>query len=73
MGLLAEKYHKLPSELVKLDLSPIAEFMFNNMISARTDRWMKEQLEKQRGGESASVAEHVRREQAEWQKLRLAS
>jgi len=71
VGLLAEKYHRLPSELVELDLSPIAELMFNSMISARTDRWLKKKMEKQREEEEpVSVAEQVRREQAEWQKLK---
>jgi len=69
VGLLAEKYHRLPSELVELDLSPIAELMFNSMVSARTDRWLKKKMEKEEE-KPVSVAEQVRREQAEWQKLK---
>ena len=69
MGLLAEKYHKLPSEIAGFNLSPIAELMFNSMVSARTDRWLKKKMEKEEE-EPVSVAEQVRREQKEWQKLK---
>ena len=62
----------MPSEIVNPDLSPIATFMFDSMISARTDRWLKKRLE-EKEQKPASVAEQVRREQAEWQKLRLVS
>jgi len=72
VGLLAEKYHKLPSEIVdpEGDLSPIGRLMLDSQVSARVDRWMKRELER---GESVSVVEKVRREQAEWQRLRLVS
>ena len=69
MGLLAEKYHKLPSEIVGLDLRPITELMFNSMISARVDKWLAKRMKKEER-EPVSVAEQVRREQAEWQKLK---
>jgi hypothetical protein len=39
------------------------------MISARTDRWLKKKMEKKEEV-PISVAEQVRREQAEWQKLK---
>ena len=60
----------MPSEIVNPDLSPIATFIFDSMISVKTDRWLKKRLEEEK---PASVAEQIRREQAEWQKLRLVS
>jgi len=39
------------------------------MISARTDRWLKKKM-KEKEKQPISVAEQIRREQAEWQKLK---
>ena len=71
MGLLAEKYHQLPSEMIDPDeeLSPIARLMLDSAVSARTDRWLKKQLEKRQEA-PVSVTEQIKAEWKEWQKFR---
>lgn len=71
MGLLAEKYHKLPSEIVDPDeeLSPIARLMLDSLVSARTDRWLKKRMEREEK-RSISVVDQIREEWRQWQKLR---
>jgi len=71
VGLLAEKYHKLPSEIVDpgAELSPIARLMLDSLVSARTDRWLKKKMERQEE-KTVSVADQIREEWRQWQKLR---
>jgi len=71
VGLLAEKYHKLPSEIVDPDeeLSPIARLMLDSLVSARTDRWLKKRMEREEK-RSISVVDQIREEWRQWQKLR---
>ena len=72
MGILAEKYHKLPSEIVDPDreLSPIARLMLDGEVSARTDRWLKKKIETEGEKEPVSVKDLIKKEWKTWRTLR---
>jgi len=74
VGILAEKYHKLPSEIVDPDgeLSPIARLMLDGEVSVKTDRWLKKkiQTEGERGQESVSVKDQIEKEWRAWRTLK---
>ena len=74
MGILAEKYHKLPSDLIDPDgeLSPIARLMLDSEVGARTDRWLKKQMETKGEAEQepVSVKDQIEAEWRAWQILK---
>ena len=73
MGILAEKYHKLPSEIVdpEGELSPIARLMLDSEVSARTDRWLKKKIKTEgEDGQQVSVKDQIKAEWKAWRTLK---
>ena len=72
VGILAEKYHKLPSEIVDPDreLSPIARLMLDGEVSIRTDRWLKKKIETEGEKEPVSVKDRIEKEWRAWRTLK---
>jgi len=73
VGILAEKYHKLPSEIVdpEGELSPIARLMLDSEVSARTDRWLKKKIKTEgEDGQQVSVKDQIKAEWKAWRTLK---
>ena len=74
VGILAEKYHKLPSEIVdpEGELSPIARLMLDGEVSVRTDRWLKRKMKTKGEAEQepVSVKDQIKAEWKAWQTLK---